>query len=256
MHINQDDIKDCALKYVPSVRNPIDRNSNNTFVDLQIANDGKNIEFENAKDYSQGDEVPDEASSFVSVSASSGMKTIRKSSLIWTLSDTKEKLSSDRLRRVRGSSTKKNSRRQLESVDVSNMDQPVYKADEIKIGDWCVFQNVFERNENGYLLGNILSFRYLDGKNKSDNIYSWDFAPVSEHSGSEKTRLIEILASWYQMKLDDLEPTLKHTKNTFIHARFYIANLSRDLIDKSQNGTICIPKKYSKSMKNLLRSFQ
>lgn len=141
---------------------------------------------------------------------------------------------------------KKNPRRQLEFVDVSVTNQPVYQVNEIKIGDWCVFKNVSEKNENRFLLGNIISFRYVDGKTRKDKIYCYDFAPVKLNSEKKKSREIETLASWYEMKLDGETPTFKHVQNSFIHMQFYVANLSIELIEKSQSETIGLSKKYSK----------
>lgn len=63
-----------------------------------------------------------------------GLKTVRKSSLIWNLSDSKDKLSADRLNRVRGSK-RKSSNQQLEFVDVSMIDKPLCKTSGIKVGD-------------------------------------------------------------------------------------------------------------------------
>lgn len=256
INVNQDDVSECALKNVPSVVNQDAQDSNDTFVDLGIACDDKLIEYENSRNYSEGNESPDEDSSFVNVVGSKGSKPIRKAKLIWSLSDSKEKLSSDRLRRVRGSSTKKNPRRQLEFVDVSVTNQPVYQVNEIKIGDWCVFKNVSEKNENRFLLGNIISFRYVDGKTRKDKIYCYDFAPVKLNSEKKKSREIETLASWYEMKLDGETPTFKHIQNSFIRMQFYVANLSIELIEKSQSETIGLSKKYSKSIRNLLQCFQ
>lgn len=245
INVSQDDIRNCPLDHVPVV-NYAEQNSDDAFVDLGIACDDKLIEYENLRDYhTDVNKTPDEESRFVNVVGSSGIKTIRKSSLIWTLSNSKEKLSSDRLRRVRGH---KKPYRQLEFIDISVLNQLVYKANEIKIGDWCVFQNVFETNENGFVLGNILSFRYVAGKTNADKKYSWDFASVQQNSDKKE---VEMLAPWYQMNLHTT-PTLKHIRNTYIHMQYYVANLSSDVIEKNPNSTICLSKKNSKFIKNLL----
>lgn len=132
-------------------------------------------------------------------------------------------------------------------------------SNEIKIGNWCVFQNVFEKNETEFLLGNILSFRYVSGKTNSEKKYSWDFASVGknrfkENSNNEKA--LEILASWYEMDLKSTAPTFKHAQNTFIHMQYYVANLSNNLIEKQPNKMLNLSKKYSKSIVNLLPNFK
>lgn len=251
IRINQNDIKNCPLEDKPLVINQADQNSD-SFVDLGIASGGKPIECESLKDYSKGHDILDEKSSFVNVDGSRGKKTVRKSSLMSNLSNSKQKLSSDRLRRVRGSSNKRNACRRLEFVDVSAIDQPIFIVNELKIGDWSVFQNVFEKNEKGFMLGNILSFRYADSKTNTEKKYTSDFAPIKENSNVEKPREIELLASWYQIDLTDTIPTFKFIKNTFVRMQFYVANISCVVIEKKENETICLSKKYTKTIVNFL----
>lgn len=111
------------------------------------------------KDYSNHETT--ESSSFVSVADINGEKILRKSTLIWSLSNSRNKLSSDRMRRVQS----RPARRQLEFVDISLGTQLVNRNSEIKIGDWCLFRNVFE-GDYAWLLGNIISFRYMNAKTK------------------------------------------------------------------------------------------
>lgn len=235
--ISQDDIKTCPLNEASlHVNNDNENSSDDEFVDLGIANHDPNeilIEYENLKDYSTSNETPDENGSFVNVVSKRGIKTVRKSSLMWNLSGCKNKLSSDRLRRVRGSSNKKTPYRQLEFVDVSMINQPMCKATDIQIGDWCIFRNVFDANKNTLLLGNILSFKYVHGKTNKQKKYSWDFAKVSGNS-----REIETLASWYQINMENI--TFDYTKITYIHLQHYVATLSSDVIQKQPNGNISL----------------
>lgn len=109
IYVSQDDIASCAHEYNPLIVNQDHQNEDDEFVDLGIARNDGLMEYENLKDY-QSDvvETPGEASRFVNVFGSNGIKTVRKTSMIWALSGSKEKLSSDRLKRVRGSSSKTN----------------------------------------------------------------------------------------------------------------------------------------------------
>lgn len=106
MDISNDDIRNCPLDFNPSIEK---KDNQSTDIDLGITRDDKPMGHENLKDYhSNLNETPDEDSRFVSVDTKRGKKTVLKSSLMWSLSSSKEKLSSDRLTRVRGAS-KKNS---------------------------------------------------------------------------------------------------------------------------------------------------
>lgn len=133
INVSPADIQNCPIDHIPSVVNNVEQNSDDEFVDLGIACDDKLIEYGNLKDYhSDLNKSPDENSRFVNVASSSGTKTVRKSSLMWfrksslcvSLSGYKEKLSSDRLNRVRG---QKRPRRQLEFVDLSVLNEPIHK---------------------------------------------------------------------------------------------------------------------------------
>lgn len=254
INVQENDIKDCDLKNDTLVFDDIEQNSNDDLIDLGIASDSNDVmenDFKTFKDYSNTNASPDENSSFLNVSTTSGGKTIRKSSLIWSLSVSKDKLSSDRLRRVRHSSNKKKSNRQLEFIDASIVNQPIFKGNELKIGDWCIFKG----NDDGnftYSIGSILSIRYVDGRTNTEKKYSWDFAPTTSN---ENGRELEILASWYKMEINESTPTFSHTKKVFINMRCYIATLSHDLIVKTDD-VIHFTKNSSKSILNVLKKFQ
>lgn len=266
IEVSQDDIRNCPIDFNPLIENKHNQNTDSTFTDLGIIREDRlPMQHENLTDYNFSEnETPDEKSRYVNVNTSCGKKTVLKSSLMWSLSSSKDKLSTDRLKRVRGIS-KKNPHRQLEFVDVSMLNQPMYKATEIKIGDWCIFQNIFDATQTGFLLGNILSFRYIDGRTKTDKTYSWDFAsvekkqsndPNSAQESSNEKKCIEVLASWYKVDLEHTAHSSESVRNTFIHMQFYVANLSFDVIEKYQNNTIYLSRKYLKSIKNLLSNFQ
>lgn len=145
----------------------------------------------------------------------------------------KVKLSSDRIRRVRHSSNKKKSNCQLEFIDASIVNLPIFKGNELKMGDWCIFRS----NEDGnftYSIGSILSIRYVDGRTNTERKYSWDFAPTTL---KENERELEILASWYKMEINESTPTFCYAKKMFINMRcyynIYIVTLSHDLIVKT-----------------------
>lgn len=202
------------------------------------------------KDFTKGHETLDENSSFVNVVGSRGEKIVRKSTLMFNLSKSKEKLSSDRMKRVHGSSNKRTPYRQLEFIDVSVIDQAVYIANEIKIGDWVAFKNV-----KGFILGNILSFRYVDGRTNTDKKYLWDVAPIKPNSNEKKSREIELMATWYQMELNVTMPALKFIEHRYVRTQYYVASVARDAIER-ENESIRLCRKHTKTIIDFLQCFQ
>lgn len=189
INLTLDDIKDCKLN---DIEISMDQHSqlNGMHVDLGIGSNKDDFipYYQNLKDYSNKNDNSDK-NSYLDVVDKNGLKTVQKSSLIWNLSDSREKLSEDRLKRVRGIK-KKSSNRQLEFVDVSMIDKPLNRSSGIKVGDWCLFKNNISGDEK-FILGNILSFQYADGKSYKTRNYEWEFAPISQE---ENDRKIDVLA--------------------------------------------------------------
>lgn len=247
IHLMAQDIKDCKLKNV-QIGLDIDDGQNDLcdeYVDLGISSINENrsqIEIGNLKDYS--DRAVNEHGLFVNVTACNGEKVARKSTVIWAASNSKDKLSSDRLRRVQNKTT----RRQLEFVEVSMMEKPIYTVDEIKIGDWCIFR--YENGIDKFILGNILSFRYINARTKKEKQYTYDFAPVLH---AENVRGVEVLASWFRMELNGMEQTFEHINCAFININRYIANILSNAIQKDTNENICLSQKYLQSIQTELK---
>lgn len=190
------DIENCKLQDVRMSLQETHALDSNIGIDLGIGSErNMNTECESLRDYSEENKCLEENSPYIEVPGTKKRKVVAKSSIIWLLSDSKNKLSSDRLRRVQecsGNHSKKRPARQLDFIDVSQINQLISEANEVKIGDWCIFR--IERNEeNKFFLGCILQFRYINGKTKKEKQYSLDFAPT-KHATEE--RGVEVLASW------------------------------------------------------------
>lgn len=184
-------------------------------------------------------------------------KVIRKSSLLWELSLGKSKISNDRLRRVQGCTIEKMSKMKTLYGDGDNEDNynlPLYRAKVIEVGEWCIF---FEDNKNNMLksyrsadninlkkkiglhkeknsdenitfqniiVGQLLSFQYIDGQTKKDRQYIRDSVQIDSEP---RNREIQALAAWH--KLDEsgklFQPSSK--RNCFyINADKYLATLN------------------------------
>lgn len=245
MFVTERDIEKCKLKQVDVCLCPPNGRADVDHIDLGIASTDKShlIDHDYIKDYSKHDRK--ECNSFVSVASTNGEKTVRKKTLVWSLSNSSNKLSSDRLRRVQA--RKKPTHRQLEFVDISFGTQLVSRNSEIKIGDWCIFHDVFKDDSHSWLFGNVISFRYMNAETKIEKRYSWDFVSVAR---AENDRRVEVLASWQRMDINGMSPTVA---SSFICVDNYVANMSCEAVEKHINGTICISQKHLSAIRNALQ---
>lgn len=190
--ITAKDIEQCSLQDVRLTLQNTHAMDSNIGISLGIGSERTtNFTCESLRDYSDDNKNLGENSSYIEVSGPKKRKVIAKSSIIWLLSDSKKKLSSDRLKRVTEcSGTLKKSARQLEFIDVAQTNQLIFQAKEIKTGDWCIFQS--KSNDDKFLLGCVLSFRYINGTAKKEKQYSLDFAPTKH---ATEARGVEVLAS-------------------------------------------------------------
>lgn len=241
----------CELRDIQITFTEVSSDNN---INLMIGNNEgsrkKSNSWNSLKDYSEKKSSPTESSPFVEVSVGSGKKSVRKSSFIGLLSDSKNKLSSDRLKRTQTSSNNRSVRRKLEFVDVSPQNQVLNLADEIQIGDWCIFENHLEVTTNGknFILGNILSFKYVNGRTEKDKQYSLDFVPVHHNSN---IRGVEVLSAWYE-----IEGTGKVNINNncfYVNIDHYIATISRGAFQTNQFKQISLSQK---SLNGFRREFE
>lgn len=134
----------------------------------------------------------DSNSKYVHVELDGSIEEIRKSRLVWLLSESKEKLSSDRLKRVQGAPQEQKCKRQkLDHFENST---------QIEIGEWCAFKKNGLRNRNSanpfenVVFGAITGFKYSEEKSSQENKkqkYIFDFATLTDHK-------LLVLASWQE----------------------------------------------------------
>lgn len=237
INVTTEDIQDCKLANVKidlNLSNELNADENNINLGIAVDKEKNDLnQFQNLKGFSS---KTSESNSFVNIGEECAPKLVRKSKIIWSLSQTNEKLSSDRLQRVQ---KRKSARRQLEFVDVPMIDKPIYKVAEIKIGDWCIFRNSDQHISAKYILGNVLAFRYINGKTNKEKQYSLDYAPVCHKTN---LRGVEVLASWYSM--DTNAKVISHFVCSFINIEQYVANLIEIAIEKHGNEIISLSEKF------------
>lgn len=189
---------------------------------------------------------------------------ILKSTFIWMLSDSSDKLSSDRLKRVQGSSIKRQkyeNRQHNESFLQTLPGAFLFKAKTLSIGEWGVFKlkndNISQIHEssNNCLIGLVIGFRIFkkDGSRKqykheyvSINANSTAEARADQNESSSKRikRLgsddytndqIQVLAMWYTCNEDRIFRRLQNENRLTIYVENYVATMKKPNTKKDDN---------------------
>lgn len=116
------------------------------------------------------EETPEETNNkWVTVVENGEEKFIRKGTLVWSLTESREKLSKDRLTRVQESSKGTSAALSRKSNNLS--EQKVLQSKYINLFEWCVFKTSNDEVNPGICFGVLLSFRYSQGKTEKDRRY-------------------------------------------------------------------------------------
>lgn len=206
----------------------------NDFHSSSEVSDSEDNNFEAAQFNNDEDNV--NKSSFIDITLENGTrKTIRKSTYLWTLTDPRKHLSNDRLKRVQeadNNNSKKGKcvnrrlvfRKQI-SPTQSEQILTLCRNEELLIGDWCIFH--MEKNgTDTFIIGNVLSFKYIEGRNANQKKYSWEFAKVTPDEGVDNKRGIEVLACWFEIGLNTTFSMIDSLSNFYINIEHYIATLN------------------------------
>lgn len=222
--VHSDEIEKCQLKQTNVFKKRY-------YNKKKIECDRENREPEHTSEFNRFENSP-----LIDITLASGAKkTVRKSTLLWTLTESKQKLSSDRLKRVRdaGQDTKPKKRRRLEFKKAVSPNHNVsilslIRKDELQIGEWSIFQytKLTETNEpiEVFVTGNILSFKYINGKTEKDKQYSWEFAPVTPDPKCQ-LKGIEVLASWFEVVPNELFTPIANINSFYINIGKYVTSL-------------------------------
>lgn len=152
-----------------------------------------------------------ESSKYIEICNPDGStKIVHKSSIVSLLSDAPNKLSNDRLKRVRGVPLQTTAKRQKKNEH--NGGQSFVACDEIFVGDWCLFDldpefiptiNLPENAMKNKLIGSVLAFEFVNGKNEKEKQYHFDSAVVIDQNTKQKRDDLFILSSCYAVSVDD-----------------------------------------------------
>lgn len=198
-------------------------------------------------------------SKFIDIQDEDGsVKTIKKSTFIWMLTESKGKLSSDRLKRVQETNDSDVKRRKLHRYSRNRAnDIQLMKSDEASIGNWCFFKRLSSvpsvellSEENileNCMIGCIVGFRCLPLSISNENLnasyltknekrksktYSSDFAPTS---GGDNNKGIQALASWYVCCENGQLQPLQDRNHFFIDMDNYIATIENMSMEENNS---------------------
>lgn len=162
------------------------------------------------------EEEDDQQRAFITITEHSGRKKLlRKSTLVWILSEGTRKISSDRLIRVQD---KKNAVDPSISIDPSKSDI-VYESKYIKIGDWCFFK----AGEEVYI-GLLHAFRYANRRLVKDKSYKFESVNLVDKPNLSKE--LEVLSTWYLVNHEAVLVPASVENHQFISMENYVATIS------------------------------
>lgn len=209
--LNDDDITVCDLQYsrakdAESMAANLTAEMSESFDDLEDIDDELYDEHENASTNMTDSESRSET--MVEVFESDGSKkSILKSTFLWMLTESKDKLSTDRLKRVRGSSNQDSvpTGKKFKSIDYFGDGINILRCDGIKIGDWVLFKfneimlqsSSNNKNQNSYLIGNVIGFRNLDENGHVKQSKARYMSTIPNPNENDDKKVTEVLAIWY-----------------------------------------------------------
>lgn len=162
-------------------------------------------------------------------------KVVRKSSIVWLLETSKNKISSDRLRRVQSKCVENVNRAvaSIPSTSEANLENSsIWEDEELNVGDWCFFiQPCKSRSATSKAktienlrVGLIVAFKYITGKTMKEKQYPWDNAPVRTNLKPSERRGIQVLATWYNYNENGLlDVPNAEKRHFFLDIENYIA---------------------------------
>lgn len=162
----------------------------------------------------------DENSKYIRIFNPDGSaKIVLKSAIVSLLADRTEKLSSDRLKRVRETPLQKTAKRQKTQKPecLSNLSN-LKICSKIFIGDWCIFKydpelfptiKLPDNTLKNILVGSVLGFKFINGKTEKDKQYHLDSSTVIDDKTKKNRNDLNVLSSWYAIsELDETRDTL------------------------------------------------
>lgn len=201
--------------------------------------------------------------SFVEIIRADGsIEKVKKSTFVWSLTESVDKLSSDRNKRVYGPNSDQSSKKKAKLVIVSDKENPIVKANILSVGSWAIFNNFsidsiqkcFDANtcenisSNGYLIGKILGFRSVEkGRSKQykPNHVKIDEIRTSSHS-------IHVLAVCYVCNKEGILTKVNAKDNFELNLNHYFGTIENPNTEKiSEKLVYILPENIMKKISEL-----
>lgn len=185
----------------------------------------------------------DSSNTMIDIIESDGSKrSIRKSTFLWMMANFKDKLSSDRSMRVRGSSSQnvgppgKKQKTIEKTIDIFNNEVNILKSDAIKIGDWVLVKTPQSssnlENKKGHLIGNIIGFRHIDDKGRPKQFKTMHVPTITDPNEAST----EILAVWYVCKSETNNLEQYNGKLSILKEQ-YLGTIKPPVVEKDSSET-------------------
>lgn len=205
-----------------------------------------------------------EFDSFVEIIRADGsIEKVKKSTFVWSLTESVDKLSSDRNKRVYGPNSEQSSRKKLgkkAKLDiVPDKENPIVKASILSVGGWAIFNNFrigsiqkcFDANtsknisSNGYLIGKILGFRSVEqGRSKQ---YKSNHVKIDEIRTSSCS--IHVLAVCYVCNKEGILTKVNAKDNFELNLNHYFGTIENPNTEKiSEKLVHILPENVMKKM--------
>lgn len=268
IHLTPDDITICEIGSNDNLMEQILQNEgeDSELDDFDLENDILEDNLVARENENVGENTAERHRNVELMDADGSTRSIPKSTFIWMLSESAGKLSTDRLKRVQGSTHSGAKRIKLSSP---NTEPSLFKSDQLQIGAWAMFklnnddhQNVAGISEQNLLFVHVTGFRVLDAKGQSKQ-YKLDYVPIDigqSQAIPKKVRLelgfdtsskeIEVLGVYYICNENGI---LRRKQEQFASKlKNYLVNMKNSIAKKdnvSQSIVYFLPCEYAELSK-------
>lgn len=211
----------------------------------------------NMRDYNESNSKKHESNTFIEICEADGStKIIRKSSIVWLLSESSQKLSSDRLKRVQSTPLQlalqpASKRQKLAQFSILSDESLIFRSEVLRIGNWCYFlgpkskqssagtsSQVSQSCIDDVLIGALMGFQYRLESTQKRKPYFSDYVLINEINDSKshsKDECVQVQADWYTF---DAVGVLSRCGIHYLDVGFYLATTSAPILTECENSNM------------------
>lgn len=183
-------------------------------------------------------------------------RVVRISTFLWSLTKSRSKLSSDRLKRVQDKGpevdTQQNKKIKLSEPDEIPNDSFLRKSEVLSINDWAIFKSdaetvastVDNSLDDGIHLGIVVGFRFLE-KNLNEKTKNMktkitrcnaEYVSTNQTENLAKKTNIQILCIWYTWNENGILQPRKNSNNLIVNLNNYLISMKTPDMKKNSNN--------------------